>query len=291
MRHRYSLRILFTALIAAAITGCGKSNANQQQSLNEPASIPGITIAPPPTSNSKSAENHGHKPGAHGGIIVSLGRDSYHVEAIFSNDGVLRLYTLGKDENRIYEVDSQDLVAYVKAIGAPDSAPIELKPEPQQGDSPGKTSQFVGQLPERLWGNNLEVTVPNINISGERFRLGFATLTEADDQDTMPSKVTNDEERDLYLTPGGIYTDADIAINGNITASQKFRGFMSAHDMHPKAGDAICPVTLTKANSKCSWVVGGKTYEFCCPPCVDEFVKLAKSNPAQVKAPQEYVQR
>ncbi len=48
-----------------------------------------------------AAENHGHKPGAHGGIIVSLGRDSYHVEVIFANNGALRLYTLGKDENRI----------------------------------------------------------------------------------------------------------------------------------------------------------------------------------------------
>ena len=50
-------------------------------------------------------------------------------------------------------------------------------------------------------------------------------------------------------------------------------------------------MTLTKANPKCSWIVGGKSYEFCCPPCVDEFVKLAKSNPEKVKQPDQYVKR
>ena len=50
-------------------------------------------------------------------------------------------------------------------------------------------------------------------------------------------------------------------------------------------------MTLTKANPKCSWIVGGKNYEFCCPPCVDEFVKLAKSNPEKVKQPDQYVKR
>jgi YHS domain-containing protein len=37
--------------------------------------------------------------------------------------------------------------------------------------------------------------------------------------------------------------------------------------------------------------VGGKTYEFCCPPCVEEFVKLAKEQPEEVKEPADYVKR
>jgi hypothetical protein len=107
----------------------------------------------------------------------------------------------------------------------------------------------------------------------------------------MPAKVADEEERKLYLTPGGIYTQADIEANGNMTVSQKFASFQAAHDLNPKVGDKICPVTLTKANPKCSWIVGGKTYEFCCPPCVDEFVKLAKSKPEDVKEPEHYVKR
>ena len=36
------------------------------------------------------------------------------------------------------------------------------------------------------------------------------------------------------------------------------------------------------------WIVGGKPYEFCCPPCVDEFVKMAKETPGDIKEPETY---
>ena len=107
-------------------------------------------------------------------------------------------------------------------------------------------------------------------------------------ESTMPDKVANDDERELYLTPGGAYTQADIEANGNMTASQKFVGFRASHDLHPKVGDKICPVTLTLANPECAWIIGGKTYEFCCPPCIDEFLALAKSEPEKVKEPDYY---
>ena len=66
---------------------------------------------------------------------------------------------------------------------------------------------------------------------------------------------------------------------------------MSSHDRKPKAGDKICPITRTKANPNITWVVGGKTYEFCCPPCVDEFVKTAKEHPEEIKEPGSYVKK
>jgi roadblock/LC7 domain-containing protein len=125
-------------------------------------------------------------------------------------------------------------------------------------------------------------------ISGERFRLGFRSAPEQHDEG-MPNKVANDEERKLYLTPGGKYTEADIKANGNVTASMKFKGLKSSHDMFPKAGDKICPVTKTKANPQFTWVVDGKPYEFCCPPCVDEFVKTAKATPDEILKPVDYV--
>lgn len=234
---------------------------------------------------------HGHKAGAHGGIIVSLGRDSYHVEAIVTSGGELRLYTLGNDESRVIDVAVQDLVAYVKPAGGLDSTSIEIKPQPQPGDSEGKASLFVAQLSPELVGQSIDVTVPNITIGGERFRLGFTTKSDEHGEAVMPAKVADEAERQLYLTPGGLYSQADIEANGNVTVSQKFATFQAAHDLNPKVGDKICPVTLTKANPKCSWIVGGKTYEFCCPPCVDEFVKLAKSKPEDVKEPAHYVKR
>ena len=233
-------------------------------------------------------EEHGHKPSAHGGIVVSIGADSYHAEAVFEKGGVLRLYMLGKDETRVQEVPAQALTAYVKPEGGAEAESFTLEPKPQPGDKQGMTSLFVGQLPKDVAGKAVEVTIPSITIAGERFRIAFKSVSVADAGHGMPIKVADAEERKLYLTPGGKYTAADIRANGNQTASEKFKGLKAEHDLKPKRGDKICPITLTKASPKFSWVIGGKTYEFCCPPCVDEFVALAKESPAEVKDPEEY---
>lgn len=231
---------------------------------------------------------HHHAAGKHGGTIVSLGRDNYHVEAVFEKGGALRLYMLGKDESRVQEVEMQELTAYAKPEGG-ESVSFTLKAEPQPGDSEGKTSVFVGQLPEELRGKTVTVTIPSIRVGGERFRFNVTSAVDEHAADKMPAKVPDDAEAKLYLTPGGIYTVADIEANGNLTASQKFKGLRAVHDLKPKAGDKICPITLTKANPKFSWVVGGNTYEFCCPPCVDEFVTTAKETPKEIQEPEAYV--
>jgi hypothetical protein len=105
----------------------------------------------------------------------------------------------------------------------------------------------------------------------------------------MPDRVAGDEESVLYLTAGGKYTQADIDANGRVTASTKFRGVKSLHDMSPQPGDKICPVTRTKANPKFTWIVDGQPYQFCCPPCVDEFVKTAKQSPDEIQPADRYV--
>ena len=283
--------VAFTALLL--LVGCSPSSPNGSSDPAEKRdhALAAANATDAATGSTSSDEEHGHKPGAHGGIIVSLGRDSYHVEAIVTSTGELRLYTLGNDESRVIDVEIQDLVAYVKPSDGTDSTSIEIKPQPQPGDAEGKASLFVAQLPDSVVGQSIDVTVPNITIGGERFRLGFTTKVDEHAEEAMPAKVADEAERKLYLTPGGLYTQADIEANGNMTASQKFAGFQASHDLKPKTGDKICPVTLTKANAKCSWIVGGKEYEFCCPPCVDEFVALAKTKPDEVKEPEQYVKR
>lgn len=265
------------------IAGCGQTHVGQ--------SPPAPVVPPPAASNPSVASSegeHGHKPGAHGGTIVSIGLDSYHAEAIVEQGGRLRLLMLGKDESRIQEVDEQTLTAYVKAVGDAETFPMELTAFPQEGDAPGKTSQFAGHLPDGVAAREIEVTIPMLRIAGERFRVGFST-EKLNHQDDMPDGLAVDEERALYFSPGGKYTDMDILANGKVTAAQKFRGLMASHDMKPKAGDKLCPITNTKANSKFTWIVDGKPYEFCCPPCVDEFVKLAKEQPDAIKSPETYL--
>jgi hypothetical protein len=269
---RWPAAVSLAAASALYLAGCSES--------------PSAPAAKP--TNAVGEAEHGHKPGAHGGIIVEIGRDNFHAEAIFERAGTLRLYILGKDETRVQEVELQELTAYAKAQGGSESSPFALKAQPQPGDADGKTSLFVGELPRELRGRPVEVTIPGIRVAGERFRLSFASSTPRHDA-AVPAAVAGDKARKLYLTPGGLYTDADIEANGATTAAEKYKGVLSNHDMEPAAGDQICPVTATKADRQFTWVVGGRTYEFCCPPCIDEFVKLAKEQPAKVKSPQEYV--
>jgi hypothetical protein len=110
-----------------------------------------------------------------------------------------------------------------------------------------------------------------------------------DDHDHKPAGPSvSEEDRKLYLTPGGKYTEADIKANGGAVAAAKFKGIKATHDVEPQPGDVLCPISMTKANPKFPWVVGGKTYQFCCPPCVDEFVALAKEKPDAVREPEFY---
>jgi hypothetical protein len=231
--------------------------------------------------------NHRHDPGEHGGLIVAVGQDHYHVEALLAEGGMFKLFTLGQDQSRVLSVPLQTITAYVRSPEMVEAVPVALAATPQVGDPTGQTSAFEGQLPLELIGSRLLVVVPSITIGANRYRFGFATQDTHASQ--MPRKVTDAAERELYLTPGGKYSAADIKANGSQTASQRYRTFRSEHDMHPQAGEQVCPITNTKSNPKCTWVVNGKRYSFCCPPCIDEFVQLAKQHPEKILEPDEYV--
>ena len=71
----------------------------------------------------------------------------------------------------------------------------------------------------------------------------------------------------------------------------KFKGIRPTHDDNPKAGQVICPISKTLANPKFTWVVGGKTYQFCCIPCIEEFVDKAKEKPEEIKDPSTYIKK
>ena len=114
--------VAFVALLL--LVGCSTSTptASSDSAKPETREPPAAASATDVASGSTGGdEEHGHKAGAHGGIIVSLGRDSYHVEAIVTSTGELRLYTLGNDESRVVDVESQELVAYVKPAAGSDS--------------------------------------------------------------------------------------------------------------------------------------------------------------------------
>src|SRR5687767_4864896 len=97
---------LGTVVIAVSAIGCSGPNPPK------PSGAASNTAMTPPTAHGDG--DHGHKPSAHGGIIVPVGRDNYHAEAVFETGGTLRLYTLGQDESKVLEVEAQPLTGYVK---------------------------------------------------------------------------------------------------------------------------------------------------------------------------------
>lgn len=98
-------------------------------------------------------------------------------------------------------------------------------------------------------------------------------------------------DKALFLTPGGLYTQADIAANGNASAYQKYASVVPMHDVAVKAGEPVCPISQTKPNPQLTWVVNAQTYTFCCPPCIAEFVTKAKTSPQSIKSPEAYVKQ
>ena len=169
---------LGVALVALTLAGCGK-----------PQSTPTTGAAPHKDDHKPSdvkkddrdhkaeagkKDDHDHKPGAHGGMMVSLGKDSYHAEVVFGKGGKINLYMLGKDESKAQEVDAHDLNGFVTPEGATEPVPVSFKPQSQPSDAKGKTSRFVATLPETLAGKKFKVTINNIQIGAERFRIEFA---------------------------------------------------------------------------------------------------------------------
>ncbi|TVS10333.1 MAG: hypothetical protein EA424_25605, partial [Planctomycetaceae bacterium] len=266
--HGLGLVLLSAALMAG---GCGRYDRQQWQEAQERAAA--------------AVDEHEHEPGA--GVVATIGREEYHAELVFEQGGTVRLYTLGSDETRVQEVQQQVLTAHVKPEGGTQAFVLTLEPDPAPDDTEGMTSQFSGKLPEDLVDQRLHVTVAGLRVDGERFTVRFQPPAL---EPAMPMGLADSEAQQLYLTPGGAYTEADIEANGRQTAAERYVGFRAKHDFNPAPGDALCPITRTKANPECTWVIGGKTYEFCCPPCIDEFVILAKEDPDSLLPPEEYVQ-
>lgn len=220
---------------------------------------------------------------------------NYHIEAQLGDQGTLVLYIYGQAEKQLFPISryapdtGMEAVAVVPGDG---SLPLTLAARPVSTDPTGLSSRFVAKIDRSLASGavGLSLTVP---IEGASYRLQWqpgqlipgASVGDA----AMPAAVGDAEAQKLFLTPGGLYTDADIKANGSQTATQKYGSQMSQHNAHPKPGEALCPISETAANPKFSWVIGGKKYLFCCPPCIEEFVKQAKEKPESIKSPESYI--
>lgn len=94
--------------------------------------------------------------GPHHGALVEWGQEEYHPEVVTDREkGEVTVYVLGKDAKTPAPVAAEKVVLAVK-----DPAfQTELKPAPQPGDPKGKSSRFVGTLPEFARGRRLAGTI------------------------------------------------------------------------------------------------------------------------------------
>ena len=233
------------------------------------------------------ADSHGHPPSAHSGQVVMFkaGATHYHVEFVVEPTGRVRVYPLDEAAAGPLPVEAQTLVVSVEGpTGAP--TPVMLRPV-AEGEPAGTTTQFVGRLPARAIGGRLTVRFTELKVNGERYRFEFAWDPPLGEEAFRAAY--RGEQRRIFLSPGGRYLDSDIRQNGGLSADADFATLAPAHDHAPKPGDRVCPISGFKAETAFTWVVGGERYVFCCQPCIDEFVLLAKERPDVIRPAGLYV--
>jgi hypothetical protein len=230
---------------------------------------------------------HDHPPGPHGGAVVAIDKaNRYHAEAVFGADGRVRLYTFGRELAAAHPVAARTLCAAVRGHDGAEEHAVMLRPEPQDADPPGTASRFVGRFPLSVWREHVQLVVWSLPVGRDRFRFHIDSQSPPPDAGAVERAAA--AEAALYSHPGGKYRAEDIEANGAAPASRKYRGERPAHNDRPGAGERVCPVSRSSADPRFVWVVGGREYRFCCPPCLDEFVTAAKERPGEVREPDFY---
>ncbi len=242
----------------------------------------------PPTT--PAPESHGHPPGPHGGAVVAIDRDNrFHAEAVLDGAGFVRLYLFGRELTEVRPVVARTVCAAIRGHDEQGDFALMFRPEPLETDPPGTASRFAARLSPALWRGHLRLVVWSVPVEGERFRFEIELTPSPTDEATV-AKAEADEAA-LYAAPKGKYLADDVRTNGMVPASRKYRGERPAHNDRPTPGESVCPVSRARTDARFVWVIGGKEYLFCCPPCIDEFVATAKERPEEVQEPEFYRHR
>jgi hypothetical protein len=243
-------------LLFAALPGCNKKEKEPGKSVEQ-----------------KKVEHDHDETGPHGGPLAEW-EEKYHAE--FTVDHAKKqvtVYILDDTAKAAPKIDVAKITnVQVVVAGTKPGIVIDLKHDAKLSDEKGIA--FVG-----THDHFAKPAEKFLNISGDIDGKHYNN-----DVTYKPLKTAQ-----LYLTPGGIYTVADIKANGSTTPAEKFKGKTWAHSDDLKPGDKICPITKNKTEAECAWIVNEQRYEFCCPPCLDKFMGWAHNQPEKVKDANEYV--
>ncbi len=256
--------------------GCGTGPTTQKETA--------------PAGPQPAAHDHGPE-GPHKGALAEWGDHNYHAE--FTVDHAAReatVYILDGDAKNAKPITAKQITV---ALAEQPVVTFTLVPKALDGEPAGTASRFVGTHEFLATKKALAGTI-SAQVDGKPYSGAFKEGAHDGHGGARPAPAgaqPSQKEREVFLTPGGIYTRADIEKNGNTVPSVKYRGVSFDHADDLKPGDKVCPVTANKADEKCKWWVNGKAYQFCCAPCLEKFVKQAKETPEKIKEPSEYVKK
>lgn len=277
-----NLKSLFIAVLLATFALIGCNSQPPVSGTKSSARTPGKAI---------DDDHSDHSNGPHGGSVIDFG--PHHAELVV--DQAAKKATVYILDNKIKNAVPIAIEKLQFSVKSPQFQ-VDLLPDPLPGESREKASRFSAANEKFSNKQKFEGTLSGL-LDGKPYLGDFETKDhqEGDKHGKHEAAPKTDDglakERDLFLTPGGIYTAADVAANGNTIPSIKYKGISWEHADDLKPGDRTCPITVNKADPKCTWIVNGKSYEFCCTPCLDKFVKWAKQEPAKIKEPDAYIQK
>jgi len=122
---RYLTTTIGVFLALSLIAGCSKGPS-----------------AAPASGESHAHEEHGHADeGPHGGHIIELGTEQYHVELTHEAEtNRVGIYLLGSDAQTPAPIDAHSVMINVRVEGNPEQYILPAVPQP--GDPSGKSSYF-----------------------------------------------------------------------------------------------------------------------------------------------------
>jgi hypothetical protein len=140
---RLSLKFLGILSLGGLIAGCG-----------------------PSASRDRPNHSHDHET-PHGGQLVALGDESYHLEFVFHPDeGMVHLYVMDGDLERYVRIDATELALAVKLPAGAETLTLNATGNAVTGEEVGNTSLFEGSADSLGKMGAFEASMERIAIEG-----------------------------------------------------------------------------------------------------------------------------
>ena len=133
------IRLVLALATVVGFIGCNKPSDTPAETATNAASDHGHDHGE--GTHDHSAEGHTHGAGPHDGTVTDWGGGKYHVEFTVDHDmQQATVYILGSDEKTPMPIDATSIELSIKDP----EMQLTLQASPQEGDSEGKASRFIG---------------------------------------------------------------------------------------------------------------------------------------------------